>query len=254
METFRWQEQVVVVTGASEGIGARLAFEVSRRGGTPVLAARRAEKLEEVARSLPGPSFTVVAYVTHRAEVQRIAAAALERFKHVDVWVNNAGRGISRRVEELTDEDLDVMIRDNVKSALYGMQAILPHFKERRRGHLVNVSSMLGRMAVASFRSAYGASKHALNALTDNLRLDLAAEYPDVRVTTYLPGVVATNFGLRSLHGGVDSRTYPGAQPVEDVAATLATAIEARLGGDVYSFPGAADRVIDFIRRLAQGT
>ena len=70
--------------------------------------------------------------------------AALARFGRIDAWVNNAGRGITRPVAELTDEDFDEMMLVNVKSALYGIQAVLPHFKERRRGHIVNVSSMLG--------------------------------------------------------------------------------------------------------------
>src|SRR5271169_6237789 len=133
MSSFDWKSQVVVITGASAGIGAALAREIGRRGGTTVLAARRSPELEEVARSTGAPSLAVVADVTRREDVQRLARTAIERFGHVDVWVNNAGRGISRPVLELTDDDIDAMIRDNVKSSLYGMQTIVPHFRERRR-------------------------------------------------------------------------------------------------------------------------
>jgi len=91
------------------------------------------------------------------------ARAALAKFGHIDVWVNNAGRGISRLVSELTDEDIDEMMLVNVKSALYGMQAVLAHFGERGSGRIINVSSMLGRVPFAPIRSAYPASKHALN-------------------------------------------------------------------------------------------
>ena len=180
--SFDWKNQVVVITGASGGIGAALAREVGRRGGSLVLAARRRAELESVAASAGAPSAVVVTDVTRRADVQALAKAALDRFGHVDVWVNNAGRGINRPFRELTDDDVDAMIRDNVKSSLYGMQAILPHFQERKRGHIVNVSSMLGRIPFAPIRSAYCAAKHALNSLGETLRMELAKPYPEVRV------------------------------------------------------------------------
>jgi len=249
--SFDWKTQVVVITGASAGIGAALAREIGRRGGSLVLAARRRAELEEVARSTGAPSAVVVADVTRREDVQALAKTALERFGHVDVWVNNAGRGISRSFMELTDEDVDAMVRVNVKSALYGMQTILPHFKERKRGHIVNVSTMLSRVPFVSIRSAYCAAKQALNSLGETLRVELAKDYPDVRVACVLPGVVSTDFGLNALGGGPDSRALPGAQPVEEVAAIIADAIEARRNGDVYMRPEAVQRVLDFYRGLA---
>ncbi|HEX8793895.1 MAG TPA: SDR family NAD(P)-dependent oxidoreductase [Polyangiaceae bacterium] len=249
--SFEWKNQVVVITGASAGIGAALAREVGRRGGSLVLAARRPAELESVAASTGAASAVVVTDVTRRADVQALAKAAIDRFGHVDVWVNNAGRGISRSFAELTDEDVDAMIRENVKSALYGMQAILPHFQERKRGHIVNVSSMLGRIPFAPIRSAYCAAKHALNSLGETLRMELAKPYPEVRVACVMPGVVATDFGLNAVGGGPDSRSLPGAQPVEEVAATIADAIAARRNGDVYMRPEAVQRVLDYYRGLA---
>jgi len=252
MSTFDWKTQVVVVTGASAGIGAAVVAEIARRGGLVVLVARRVEKLDEIARGLGTPRALVVpADVTRRDDVSRVLAMAIHRFGHVDVWVNNAGRGITRHVAELTDDDIDTMIRDNVKSALYGMQVALPHFQSRGRGHIVNVSSVLGRVPFASFRSAYSAAKHALNSLTENLRMDVAKDFPDLHVTTVMPGVVATDFGLNALGGGADSRSLPGAQPAEAVAAVIADAIELRRSGDVYTRPGALEMVIEYLRKLA---
>jgi NADP-dependent 3-hydroxy acid dehydrogenase YdfG len=250
MSAFEWKSQVVVITGASAGIGASLARAIGRRGGSLVLAARREKELKEVAESTGATAATVVTDVTRRGDVQRLAAAAIERFGHVDVWVNNAGRGMSRSVLDITDEDIDVMVRDNVKSALYGMQAIVPHFKDRKRGHLVNVSSMLGRIPFASIRSAYCAAKHALCSLTENLRMDLA-ELPEVRVTCVYPGVVYTDFGKNAVGSTSDSRSFPGGQQPEEVAEIMAAAIESRDNGDVYTPPGAIDRVLGFYKGLA---
>jgi NADP-dependent 3-hydroxy acid dehydrogenase YdfG len=256
MSAVEWTSQVVVVTGASAGIGATLAHELARRGASVVLAARRPDKLSEVAASAAGGTarhLTVTADVTHREDVAKLARSAIEHFGHIDAWVNNAGRGITRPILEVTDDDLDAMVRDNVKSVLYGMQVIVPHFKERGRGHLVNVSSMLGRTPIAPFRSAYCAAKAAMGSLTETLRMELAHSFPEIRVTTVFPGVVATDFGRNALGGGPDSRALPGAQPVEEVAGVLADVLEERRSGDVYTRPEAIERVVGYLRGLAAG-
>ncbi len=175
--------------------------------------------------------------MTRRADVERILAAALERFAQVDVWVNNAGRGITRPVSQLSDEDFDEMMRVNAKAALYGMQVVLPHFQARGRGHIINVSSMLGRVPYVAARSAYNAAKHALNALTANLRMELRERWPAIHVSTVSPGVVATEFGAHALGGGADSRQMPNAQPVEEVAGVIVDLIE-HPRADVYTRPG----------------
>ena len=130
------------------------------------------------------------------------------------------------------------------------MQAVLPHLKERGRGAVVNVSSMLSRVPFATMRSAYSASKAALNSLSESLRFDLAKDHPGIRVVTVLPGVVATDFGKNALFGGPDSRTLPGAQSVEEVARAIADGIH---GGplDVYTHPDSLDRVVGHLRGLA---
>ncbi len=241
--------RVVVITGASGGIGAALAEEVGRRGARLVLAARRHAQLADVAlRS--GEAHCVTADVTRRADVERVLEAALQHFGHVDVWVNNAGRGLTRSIELLTDDDVATMMRDNVWSALHGMQVVLPHLKQRGRGVLANVSSMLGRVPFATQRSAYSAAKAALNSLTETLRFELAATHPDIRVVLILPGVVATDFGLNALGGGVDSRSLPGAQRVDEVARVIADGLlEGPL--DLYTRPEGLERVLQHLRGLA---
>ena len=232
------KDRVVVITGASAGIGAVLAEQIGRRGARVVLVARREVELGEVAGRAGSEAVPVVADVTRREEVQRVLDVALGRFGGVEVWINNAGRGISRVVSELTDADFDEMMLVNVKSALYGMQVVLPHFRARGRGHIINISSMLGRVPFAPIRSAYSAAKHALNALSANLRMELRASDPGIQISVVHPGVVATEFGLRALHGGPDSRQLPNAQPPEAVAEVIAGVIE-NPRADVYTFPGA---------------
>jgi NADP-dependent 3-hydroxy acid dehydrogenase YdfG len=244
-------DQVVVITGASAGIGAALADELAARGARLVLAARRGELLQAaVARLGAERAHAVVTDVTRRPDVQALCAAALARFGHVDVWVNNAGRGISRPLEQVGDEDIDAMVRDNVKSALYGMQAVLPHFKERRRGVLVNVSTMLSRTPFAPIRAAYSAAKAALNSLTESLRIELGRDYPEIVAAIALPGVVTTDFGKNALHGGPDSRSLPGAQSAEEVARAIADGIVARKA-DIYTRPDGLERVLGYLRERA---
>jgi NADP-dependent 3-hydroxy acid dehydrogenase YdfG len=239
------QGKVIVITGASGGIGAALARQVHQRGASVVLAARRQTLLSELAADLGSNALTCVTDVTRRNDIEEVVKAALARFGKIDVWVNNAGRGISCPVSRLTDDDFDEMMAINVKSALYGMQAVLPHFQSRKQGHIINLSSMLSRVPFASIRSAYSAAKHALNSLTANLRMELAVEYPEIHVTSIHPGVVATEFGLNARHGGFDSRKLPGAQTAEQVAAIIVETI-AHPRADVYTRPEGQKVVVDY--------
>ena len=234
--------RVVVITGGSAGIGAAVGELLAREGAKPVLAARGEEALAAVAARCGDGTLTVRADVTRRADVERIRDEALARHGRVDVWINNAGRGITRLVSELTDEDLDEMMTVNVKSVLYGMQAVLPHFRARGTGHIINVSSLLARLPTAPFRSAYAAAKHAVDGLTANLRMELRQSLPGVTVSVVHPGVVATEFGLRARHGGLDSRTLPMAQPVAEVARVIADLI-VRPRAEVYTRPGMRELV-----------
>ena len=245
-------EKVVVITGASSGIGATLAELLAHRGHRLVLVARRKDALDTVASRCSGArAHVIVADVTKRSDVRRVVDESIAHHGRVDVWVNNAGQGISRAPSELTDDDIDAMMSANVKSVLYGMQEILPHFKSRNDGQIVNVSSMLGRLPFAVIRSAYVGAKHYVNALTSLFRLEVEKSHPGIAITLVSPGVVRTDFGLNALHGGPDSRNLPGAQNVEEVAAVIADVIETRKP-DVYTFPGAQATVSKYYASLGE--
>lgn len=238
-------DTVVVITGASAGIGASTAERLARDGVSLVLTGRRGDRLRSVAERCGTSALPVVADMTKRDDVRKTVEEAIARFGHIDVWVNNAGVGITRLPSELTGEDIDEMVRVNVKSALYGMQEVLPHFKARGRGHVINVSSMLGRVPSAVFRSAYSGSKHFLNALTANFRDEVRQTHPDIQFSLVSPGIVYTEFGLNARHGGPDSRTLPQGQPPEQVADVIARVIHTRKP-DVYTRPGARQMVIEY--------
>jgi short-subunit dehydrogenase len=239
--------RVVVITGASGGIGAAIARKLATEGAQLVLAARRERELEQVAqetvslgaeRALP-----VTVDVTKRDQVFDLRDKAVDELGKIDVWVNNAGRGITRPVLELTDEDVDEMMSVNVKSALYGMQAAIPHFIERGSGHLINISSFLGRVPIASVRSVYSASKAALNSLTANLRMDLRA-YPGIHVSLVMPGVVSTEFARHARGASASASPTPAGSPMmvqtaDEVAARIADVIRNPVA-EVYTNPASA--------------
>jgi len=242
------REKVVVITGASAGIGAALAERLGREGARLVLVARRQSELDAVA-ARAGDAIGIAADMTRRDEAARVVREAIARFGQVDVWVNNVGRGISRAPSELTDADIDEMMLVNVKSALYGMQEVLPHFKSRNSGQIINISSLLGRVPAFLPRAAYSASKHFLNSLTANFRAEVQATHPGIQVSLVSPGVVATDFGLNAVHGGVDSRSIPGGQSAEEVADVIASVIESRQP-DVYTRPGAREMIAKYYADL----
>ena len=245
------RDKVIVITGASGGIGAALAHTVVQRGASVVLVARREEALGGVARACGERAHPVVGDVTRREDVRRVVSESLARFGRIDVWVNNVGQGISRMPSQLTDEDVDDIIKVNVKSALYGMQEVLPHFKERGDGHVVNVSSMLGRIPFALIRSAYNGAKHFLNALTANFREEVQQTHPGIQFSLISPGVVGTDFGLNARHGGPDSRSLPNAQTAEEVATVIADVIETRRP-DVYTRVGARERIAAYYASVGE--
>jgi len=243
--------RVTVITGASAGIGAALAELLSQRGDSLTLVARREAELQAVASRCASPVLPLVADVSRRDEVRRVVASTLERFERIDVWVNNVGRGITRPPSRLTDEDLDEMMQVNVKSALYGMQEVLPHYQQRGSGAVINVSSMLGRIPFAVDRSAYCAAKHFLNALTATFRAELRQTHPGIHISLVSPGVVRTDFGLNARHGGLDSRSFPDSQSAEEVAEVIAGVIDSPRP-DVYTRPGARQRVADYYSSLGE--
>jgi NAD(P)-dependent dehydrogenase (short-subunit alcohol dehydrogenase family) len=243
-------DRVIVITGASSGIGAAAAVELASRGDSVVLVARRVEPLHAVAKACGGRARTVVADMTERSDVQRTVAESVAAFGRLDVWINNVGQGITRPPSQLTDDDIDDVMRVNVKSALYGMQEVLPHFRSRGEGHIINISSLLGRIPYAMPRSAYCGAKHFLNALTATFRDEVQQTHPGIQFSLVSPGVVYTNFGLNAMHGGPDSRQLPDGQTPEEVAEVIAAVVDSR-APDVYTRRGAHDRVVAYFAAVA---
>lgn len=253
-------QDVVVITGASGGIGRALALRLAADNKRIVLAARRGGELHKVAEEATSRGATdvleVPTDVTKRDDVNALRDAAIEKFGAIDVWINNAGRGITKKTLDLTDADFDEMMTVNVKSALYGMQAVIPHFIERRKGHLINISSFLGRVPVSSYRSVYSASKAALNSLTANVRMDLLADYPDIHVTTVMPGVVATEFAVNAETPDELRVDIPGqsrgapVQTPEEAAESIASVIEHPVA-EMFTNPWSADRARDYISNVS---
>ena len=238
--------KTTIITGASGGIGAEIARRLGADGHQLVLAARRQPELELVARDAEragSPRAIVVQTdVTKRDDFNALNDAAISAFGGYDVWINNAGRGITRSVLELTDADVDDMFAVNVKSAVYGMQTAAGHFMARGAGHIINVSSFLGRVPLALHRSAYNAAKAALNALTANMRVELHARSPHIHVTLVMPGMVSTEFARNALGAPPDAAIYSGphVQTVQQVADIIADVIEHPVA-EVYTNPSSAE-------------
>jgi NAD(P)-dependent dehydrogenase (short-subunit alcohol dehydrogenase family) len=254
-----FSDQVVVITGASGGVGAAAAEELARRGASVVLAARRAGPLGDVAARCGDKALAVVADVTKRDDVQRLFDEAVAKFGRVDVWINNVGRGIGRPLLEITDDDVDAMIRDNMKSVLYGMQVVTPHLQARGTGAIVNVSSLLGRAPLPP-RAAYAAAKAAMMSLSESFRIELMGSHPSIRVVVVYPGRIATDFGQNAMGQRMgDSGKLPAevlaalggaTQTAEEVAHVLCdAALSGR--GDVYTQPNAFARVREYMEKQA---
>ena len=187
------ERQVVVITGASSGIGRATATLLARDGARLVLAARRKEALEEVAeecRALGGEALVVPTDVTDERAVEQLAAAAIETFGGFDVWINNAGVVMYARLEEAPSDALRKLIDTNLMGQVYGSQVAVRHFRARERGVLIQVGSALGLFA-APYLSAYVASKFALVGLSSSLRQELRS-LKHVHVCTVLPAAIDT--------------------------------------------------------------
>jgi short-subunit dehydrogenase len=188
-------EQTIVITGASSGIGLETALEAGKAGARVVLAARNQEALAEAARKIEqsgGQAVSVVADVSRREDVERIARTAIERFGGFDTWVNDAGLGIWGRLEEVSDEDSRQLFDINFWGVVYGSLEAVKHLK-RRGGAIINLGSVASDMAFP-LQGMYSASKHAIKAFTNALRRELEDEKAPVSVTLIKPAAIGTPF------------------------------------------------------------
>ncbi len=188
-------QQVIVITGASSGIGLATARAAAEQGARVVLAARNEEALSAISAEITangGEATHVVADVGRRDDVQRIADAAIARFGGFDTWVNDAGVSIYGKLEEIADEDSQRLFQTNFWGVVYGSLIAVAHLKSRG-GALINVGSVVSDMAIP-LQGMYSASKHAIKGFTDALRMELIHDQAPVSVTLIKPGSIDTPF------------------------------------------------------------
>ena len=206
------QDKVVLVTGASSGIGEAIARELAARGAKVMLGARREEKLNTLAAEITGAGGTAQAHrldVTKPESVQAFVDAAVEAFGKVDVLVNNAGIMPLSMFESLKTDEWRKMVDVNISGVLHGIAAVLPLFKSQQSGHFVNLSSIAGHKLFES-AGVYCATKYAVRALSEGLRMEL----PYVRVTNISPGAVQSELADTI----TDEEVKQGISPVLDIA------------------------------------
>lgn len=191
----RIQGKVVVITGASSGIGRELARVFAREGARVVIAARRGDRLRDLASEIErngGECLAVPTDVADREAVRRLLDAALERFGTVDVWINNAGSGLLGPVEQTTPEEMRQLWEVNYMGVFHGSQLALSVMRRQGSGHILNVSSLAGRFALP-LSAGYSAAKAAVTAFTDALAVELAGS--GIHVTSLWVGLTDTEFG-----------------------------------------------------------
>ncbi|MBJ9918913.1 SDR family oxidoreductase [Burkholderia cenocepacia] len=182
--------KVVVITGASSGLGEETARHLAQRGAKLVLGARRVDRLERLADEIgAGRQAMLETDVTERDAVQRLVDRAGALHGRIDVMLNNAGLMPSSMLERLHVDEWDRMIDVNIKGVLYGIAAALPHMIRQKGGHIINVSSVAGHK-VGPGGAVYAATKHAVRALTEGLRQEVKPH--NIRTTILSPGAVAT--------------------------------------------------------------
>ncbi len=220
------EDKVVVITGASSGLGEAAARRLAHGGARLMLGARRLDRLQALARELTlGEKAVLQTDVTDRAQVKHLVDQAARVHGRVDVIINNAGLMPSSRLELLKVEEWDSMIDVNIKGVLYGIAAVLPYMQAQKRGHIINVSSVAGHK-VGPGGVVYAATKHAVRVISEGLRQEVKPY--NIRTTTISPGAVATELTQTITDPVVAEgmrQVYAAALPAESFASTVAFAI-----------------------------
>jgi NADP-dependent 3-hydroxy acid dehydrogenase YdfG len=220
--------KVVVITGASSGLGEATARLLSAQGARVVLGARRFERIQALANELKasgGKAIAVATDVTNSDQVKSLVDTAVQAFGRIDVMLNNAGLMPNSPLDRLKIDDWNRMIDVNIKGVLYGIAAALPHMKRQKAGHIINVSSVAG-LKVRPGNAVYAATKHAVRAFSEGLRLEVKPY--NIRTTVISPGAVDTELPnsvtepdvIESVH-----KTYALAIPAESFARAVAFAM-----------------------------
>jgi NADP-dependent 3-hydroxy acid dehydrogenase YdfG len=220
--------KVVVITGASSGLGETTARHLSAQGAIVVLGARRADRINALAAELTaagGKALAVETDVTQLPQVQALVNAAVKAYGRIDVLLNNAGLMPVSPLDRLKVDDWDRMVDVNIKGVLYGIAAALPHMQRQKSGHFINVSSVAGHKVVAG-GAVYAATKFAVRALSEGLRQEVKPY--NIRTTIISPGAVDTALPDSITEpdiGAFMKQVYASAIPAESFARTVAFAI-----------------------------
>jgi len=199
--------KVVVITGASSGLGEAAARYLAARGAPVVLGARRIDRLEALAAEITrdgGRAIALATDVTSRSEVQRLVDAAITTYGRIDVMINNAGLMPQSTLGRLKTSEWDRMIDVNIKGVLYGIAAALPYMERQKSGHFINVSSVAGHKVRAG-GAVYAATKHAVRVISEGLRQEVKPF--GIRTTVISPGAVDTELPLTITDPDIAERT-----------------------------------------------
>jgi NAD(P)-dependent dehydrogenase (short-subunit alcohol dehydrogenase family) len=207
------ENQVVVVMGASSGIGRETALRLAKRGAKVVVAARSEEglrSLEDEIRGLGGEARAVVAEVCEFEQVEAVAQSAVEEYDRLDTWVHLAAAGLFAPFDQTEPEEFRRVVEVDLMGQVYGAMAALPHIKREGRGALVHISSVVGKRS-APLQSAYSASKHGVDGFLESLRVELLREgWNNIGVTNVMPAAINTPFFTKApTKLGVKPKGFP---------------------------------------------
>lgn len=229
MATPNIANKVVVITGASSGIGESTARLLAGEGAKVVLAARRKDRLDSLVEDIRAAGGSAISFktdVTERDQVEKLVQNALNEHDRIDVIVNNSGIMQIAPIAALKVEEWDRMIDVNIKGLLYGIAAVLPTMQRQQSGHIINTASVVGFKVLAPGGTVYSATKFAVRAITEGLRIEVKQH--NIRTTMISPGVVATELPETSSDEGTRKYLrdlYRIAIPVESIAHAIAYAI-----------------------------
>ena len=221
--------KVVIITGASSGIGESTARLLAGEGAKVVLAARRKDRLDSLVEDIRAAGGSAIGFktdVTERDQVEKLVQDALNEHDRIDVMVNNSGIMQIAPMAALKVEEWDRMIDVNIKGLLYGIAAVLPTMQRQQSGHIINTASVVGFKVLAPGGTVYSATKFAVRAITEGLRIEVKQN--NIRTTIISPGVVATELPETSSDEATRKYLrdlYRIAIPVESIAQAIAYAI-----------------------------